>query len=79
MPRPAPRNAETNDSGMTFRVPRIATGVIRLVRLVPTLVTVAFAGWAAAAAVTGEGAIAAAAAAMSMVALGVAVRSRSRT
>jgi hypothetical protein len=66
---------ETADAGPPFRVPPIARAVIRLIRIVPTLVTVAFGGWAVAAALAGEGAIAAAAAMMSLLALSVAVRS----
>ena len=62
------------DAG-TFRVPAVARGVIRLIRLVPAVVTVAFAGWAVGAALAGEGAIAAGAALMSLLALSVALRS----
>ena len=58
-----------------FRIPAFARGVIWLVRLVPSLVTVGFATWAVAAALAGEGEIAGAAAVMSLLALGVAVRS----
>ena len=61
-----------------FRIPALARGVIWLVRLVPTLVTVGFGAWAVAATLAGEGAIAAAAGAMTMLALSVAVRSHSR-
>lgn len=61
-----------------FRIPALARGVIWLVRLLPTLATMGFAGWAVAATLAGEGAIAATAAAMSMLALSVAARSRSR-
>jgi hypothetical protein len=64
-----------SDDAPTFPVPGIARAIVKLVRLVPAIVTLAFAGWAVAAALTGEGAIAAAAALMSMLALSVAARS----
>ena len=58
-----------------FRIPPVARAVIQFIRHVPTLVTVAFATWAVAAALAGDGEIAAAAAVMSALALSVAARS----
>jgi hypothetical protein len=66
---------ETTHAGAAFRVPLVARAVVRLMRLVPAIVTTAFAGWAVAAAVAGNGTVAVAAALMSALALSVAVRS----
>lgn len=63
-------------SGEKFTLPLGARTVIRFIRLIPVMVTVGFAGWAAGAALTGRVAVAAAAAAMSLLALSVAIRTR---
>ena len=66
---------QTPHSDAIFHVPRVARAVVRLMRLVPALVTTAFAGWAVAAAFSGDGTVAAAAALMSALAFSVAARS----
>ena len=58
-----------------FRIPPLARAVVRIIRLIPALVTVSFAGWAVAAALVGDFTIAAAAATMGALAFSVAARS----
>lgn len=71
---PGDRAAGVED-GSPFRIPWIVRGVVRLVRMVPALVTVAFAAWAVGAALEGDATVTAGASLMSLLALSVAVRS----